>query len=234
MGGKGFAEESKMAFSVPESLAQSIARYLEEKIIEGEMEPGMRLVPEEIAESLKVSKSPVREALLRLQKENLVSNVPRVGFFVAEVNEEDIDEIYSIRLALISLVIKTIISKEFEPGFIDKIDNIIDEMEGCVKREDVDGYFQQNVKLYNCYSEACSNYRLNDMIQQLGKQVLRFRRLGMALPGRVRRSFELNRCLVISIKNRDENKALKNFEKILNEGGIALKKQLKEIKKSRK
>ena len=227
MDGQKFGGREPGAFAVPESISQSIAKFLEEKIIEGEMEAGMRLVPEEIAESLQVSKSPVREALLSLQKENLVSNVPRVGFFVMEIRTEDIDEIYPIRAALIALMIQTILEREFEDGFLEKLGEIVEGMRDCVQRGDVEGYFLHNVQLYNCYSEACPNCRLNDMNRQLGKQVLRFRRLGMALPGRIQRSFELNEALVSAIRGRDVESVSRMVGTIISEGAIALKTQLK-------
>jgi DNA-binding GntR family transcriptional regulator len=214
------------SFTVPESLSQSIARFLEEKIIEGQMEAGTRLVPEEIAESLKVSKSPVREALLNLQKEGLVNNVPRVGFFVADINMEDIDEIYPIRAALISLTIKIIIEREYEPNFIKTLENFLTKMKKCVQQEDLEGYYHLNVQLYNYYSEGCPNCRLNAMNQQLGKQVLRFRRLGMTPSGRIQRSLELNQLLVDAIKDRNGIEATQIVERIISEGIISLRKQL--------
>jgi DNA-binding GntR family transcriptional regulator len=202
---------------------ESIARYLEENIIEGKMEAGTRLVPEEIAESLKVSKSPVREALLNLQKEGLVNNVPRVGFFVADISMEDIDEIYPIRAALISLTIKMIIEKEYEPNFIKTLESFLAKMQTCVKQEDLEGYYHLNVQLYNYYSEACPNCRLNAMTHQLGKQVLRFRRLGMTPPGRIQRSLELNQALVKAIRERNAVEATPIVERIISEGLISLR-----------
>jgi DNA-binding GntR family transcriptional regulator len=231
---KNLIREDKGSFTVPESLSQSIVRFLEEKIIEGQMEAGTRLVPEEIAESLKVSKSPVREALLNLQKEGLVTNVPRVGFFVADINMEDIDEIYPIRAALISLTIKMIIEKEYEPNFVRTLDGFLAKMQKCVQQEDVEGYFHLNVQLYNYYSEACPNCRLNAMNQQLGKQVLRFRHLGMIPPGRIQRSLELNRLLVGAIKDRNGAEAAQIVERIISEGLIALRALLNAEAKERK
>jgi DNA-binding GntR family transcriptional regulator len=208
---------------VPESLSQSIARFLEEKIIEGKMAAGTRLVPEEIAESFKVSKSPVREALLNLQKEGLVTNVPRVGFFVADISMEDIDEIYPIRSALISLTIKIIIEREYEPNFIKTLENYLAKMQKCVQRENLEGYYRLNLQLYNYYSEACLNCRLNAITHQLGKQVLRFRRLGMTPPGRIQRSLELNRDLVNAIKNKNSVESTWIVEQIISEGAVALR-----------
>jgi DNA-binding GntR family transcriptional regulator len=223
---KNLIRKDEGSFTVPESLSQSIARFLEEKIIEGKMEAGKRLVPDEIAESLKVSKSPVREALLNLQKEGLVNNVPRVGFFVADINMEDIDEIYPIRAALISLTIKLIIEKEYEPNFIKTLESFLTEMQKCVRKEDLEGYYRLNVQLYNYYSEACPNCRLNAMTHQLGKQVLRFRRLGMTSPGRIQRSLELNQALVNAIKERHAFEATQIVERIISEGNIALRELL--------
>lgn len=211
------------SFAIPESLSQRISSFLENKIIAGEMEAGTRLVPDEIAEMLKVSKSPVREALLHLQKEGLVTNIPRVGFFVADISLDDIEEIYPIRAALLSLTVKSIIEKANISDIIGQLEDFIAKMDNCVVEGNVKKFFSLNVQLYNYYSDHCHNYRLRDMINQLGKQVLRFRHLGMTPPGRIKRSFELNKALVSAIKDKDSLSAVKYAEQIIYEGLISLR-----------
>jgi DNA-binding GntR family transcriptional regulator len=217
----------KLTFSIPESLSQSIYRYLENMIISGKMGPGDRLVPDEIADTLKVSKSPVREALWRLEKEGLVTSLPRMGFFITDINIDDIEEIYPIRMVLYSLIVKIIIENGYESDFMNAVEGYINGMQQCVKRGDVDGYFALNVQLFDCYCTYCPNSRLRTMVNQVAKPVMRFRLLGMKPPGRLERSFELNSALAKAIKDKDSRAAEKLAAKLIHEGLIALRTVLK-------
>jgi len=215
-------------FAIPESLSQSIYRYLESMIISGKMEPGKRMVPDEIADTLKVSKSPVREALLRLEKEGLVENMPRVGFFVSDINLDDIEEIYPIRMVLFSLVVRTIIESGYDSDFMETIEGYISEMPQHVVKGNLEGYFSLNDQLYSCYCTYCPNSRLRSMINQVQKPVMRFRILGMKPAGRIQQSFELNSALAKAIKEKD-TKAAGNFaEQAIHAGLVALRKVLGE------
>jgi DNA-binding GntR family transcriptional regulator len=214
-------------FSIPESLSQSIYRYLEGMIISGKMAPGDRLVPDEIADTLEVSKSPVREALWRLEKEGLITSLPRLGFFIADINIDDIEEIYPVRMVLYSLLVKTIIESGYEADFLDTIEGYINEMQQYVKKGDVDGYFTVNVQLFECYCTYCPNSRLRSMVNQVAKPVMRFRLLGMKPPGRIQRSFELNKALVKAIKDKHVRAAEELAAKLIYEGLVSLRTVLK-------
>jgi len=75
-------------------------RALRDAITRGMLDEGERLADRRIAESLELSRTPVREALQRLESEGFIRNVPRIGLVVAEVTPQDIEDIYVIRIAL--------------------------------------------------------------------------------------------------------------------------------------
>src|SRR3990172_4007233 len=87
------APGEQLPFNVPESLSKMAERYLEAEIVEGRLPAGTRLNPEEIAKRLNISKSPVREAMILLQREGLVKGKPRSIFVVSEINLADLEEI---------------------------------------------------------------------------------------------------------------------------------------------
>ena len=149
--------------------------------------------------------------------------MPRVGFFVADISLDDIEEIYPIRAALISLTVKNIIEKGYEPAFIERLEDYLIEMGKRVQEGDVKRYFSLSVQLYNCYFDNCHNSRLSAMVDQLGKQVLRFRLLGMTPPGRLQRSYELNKALLTAIKDRDRLSAFEIVEKIIYDALAAMR-----------
>lgn len=84
----------------PEGLQDFVSRRLVKAIISGELPPGTRLSPARLAEELGVSHIPVREALAALEAVGHVQRIPRVGFFVAELSTDDIEDIYHWRQVL--------------------------------------------------------------------------------------------------------------------------------------
>ncbi|HEX5113952.1 MAG TPA: GntR family transcriptional regulator [Pseudonocardiaceae bacterium] len=86
--------------SRPDGLQDFVARNLVRAIASGELPPGARLSPARLASDLGVSHIPVREALAALEAVGQVKRIPRVGFFVAEMSTEDIEDIYHWRQVL--------------------------------------------------------------------------------------------------------------------------------------
>jgi DNA-binding GntR family transcriptional regulator len=203
------------AFKVPESLSQTVYNYLEKEIVEGRLEAGTRLIPEDFARMLQVSKSPVREALQTLHKEGFVTSKPRGGFFVAEIRIEDIEEIYPIRAALNRVAFRTIVENEYKPDFISTLEDILKKMEQRVQEDNVKEYFYLNVKLYNFLLERCPNRRVSKMLNQLGKQVLRFRFMSMSNPGHIKRSLDGHKRLIKALKEKDVEASMRIAEGII-------------------
>lgn len=82
------------------NLRDHITRRIRDAILDGTYKPGERLVETAIANQLGVSRAPVREALSALDREGIVINAPRRGYFVIDFTDKDIEEIYSLRLLL--------------------------------------------------------------------------------------------------------------------------------------
>lgn len=84
----------------PDGLQDFVARQLAKAIASGELPPGARLSPAKLAEDFGVSHIPVREALAALEAVGHVRRIPRVGFFVAELSTDDIEDVYHWRQVL--------------------------------------------------------------------------------------------------------------------------------------
>ncbi len=208
-------QRENKAFEIPQSLSQTVARYLEKEIIEGGLKPSFRIVPEELAKRFKVSKSPIREALLSLEKDGLVTSKPRIGFFVTDIRLEDIENIYPIRAFLNALMFKTIIEKGYDFDFLPHLEKILHKMESRVRENDINGYFYLNVDLYDFFLNRCPNPRLRMILNQFGKQVHRFRFMTMSQPGHIKASLERHKRLFKALKDRDFKAATMIAEEII-------------------
>jgi DNA-binding GntR family transcriptional regulator len=84
----------------PNSISDQIYERLKQQILHGEIEPGERLMQIQVAESLKASRTPVREAFRRLEQDGLVERVPRGGVRVTRLELETIQDVFGIRKVL--------------------------------------------------------------------------------------------------------------------------------------
>ncbi|MEA2513887.1 MAG: hypothetical protein QOJ59_3374, partial [Thermomicrobiales bacterium] len=95
-----------LALPESRSLAVDIAERLRSAILDGHFGPGERLREEALARSMGVSRGPVREALARLEREGLLVIRRNRGAVVAQLSREDLDEVYTLRVAIERLAIQ--------------------------------------------------------------------------------------------------------------------------------
>ena len=98
------------------SLADEIIQILRSRIINGEYAIGEKLVENKIAKELKVSRTPVREAFKQLTKENLIEYVPNKGCFAKGFEQNDLQDIYAVRIAVEQLAVVWAIRNKTEEG----------------------------------------------------------------------------------------------------------------------
>jgi DNA-binding GntR family transcriptional regulator len=109
------------------SLSSETAGALREAIMEGALEPGQRIVESAVAEHFGVSRAPVREAIMELQKQGLVRIVPRKGAFVVKWTLQDLWEIYTLRQALEGLAAR-LAAEVITPEQKQKLQDIVDQI----------------------------------------------------------------------------------------------------------
>jgi len=209
------APGQQLPFSVPESLSRMVERYLEAEIVEGRLAVGTRLNPEEIAQRLNISKSPVREAMILLQREGLVTGKPRSIFVVSEISRADLQEIYPIRASLNALAVKGIMQSPSAEAIIASLAGYLEIMRSYAEARDSAEYFHASIDFYNCLISSCGNQRLQAMWNQLSRQVLRFRFLVMSQPGHPAQSIVEHLRLIEAMKEGNVENAMRLSEEII-------------------
>ncbi|MBF8436467.1 GntR family transcriptional regulator [Halanaerobiaceae bacterium Z-7014] len=119
-----------------QSLSDKVAEHLKREIFLENYQGGDHILEAKVAKELDVSRAPVREAIKELEKEGLIETIPRKGSFVASFNEEDIREVFEIRIILESRMMEIIINNDLlnEEDF-NHLENLIEEMLVIVKKE---------------------------------------------------------------------------------------------------
>src|SRR5690349_5180786 len=113
------------------SLSEDIVDRMREAIYSGQLAPNERLREDVLASLFGLSRGPVREALVQLEHEGLVIRQPNRGATVARLSLEDLDEVYSLRLALEKLAVQQAI-KNAEPEIFEQMQGVVNEMQACL------------------------------------------------------------------------------------------------------
>lgn len=163
-------------FRMPELLAEELARSLEAEIIFGTLAPETRLVEEEVAQRFEISRSPVREALRRLEQDGLVLREARRGVRVAPISRADLDEVYSCRVVLEGLAAEQAAKARLEIQ-VTELRAAIADMERALENCDVPAYFRGNVSFTDAIHAAASNATLRRLLHGISKQAQRYRYL---------------------------------------------------------
>jgi len=119
------------------TLSDYIADQLRQAILADQLKPNQRMVEQEIAENMKTSRGPVRDALKILENEGLVARQPHRGAFVAELNLDDFIEIYTLREALENLALRYAI-KRASTKQIESLEELVRSMREIAKEDPID------------------------------------------------------------------------------------------------
>ena len=161
-------------FRRPERLPRELARDLEAGIIYRELEPGTKLIEEEVAARYEVSRSPVREAFRELEHDGLVVRDVKGGVRVPALRAADLDEVYACRVALECLAAEEAAMSRSE-DHLDVLRRTYRQMEQARDSGDVRGYFRLNVALTKAIHAATGNQTLIRLLSIIDKQAQRYR-----------------------------------------------------------
>jgi len=191
-----------------ELLNQKVYRVLKNAIIRGDLAPNSKLSLQEIAKSLKISTTPVREAINKLESEGFVKIIPNRGIKIEKINIDDIQEILQIRAFLDGLIAK-LATKKISDKEIDKLMEIINEMEHCAKEDDRLAYNELDIQFHNFILNISGNGRLKEIYNNLISHAQRFRIRTLKIPDRMSKSFQEHRDIAFAIKERNCDEANK-------------------------
>ena len=187
-------------------LREVVCETLRKAIRNGVLEPGERLMEVQLAEELGISRTPVREAIRKLEQEGYVIMMPRRGTYVSNVSVRDVKEIFEIRSALESLA-TSLAAMRIEPEELDRLRALLTEIEGHIERRDIDKIVATDIEFHGLLYRVSRNERLVTIIGNLKEQLARFRTLSMSYPGRLHETLEEHRAMVEAIAAGDEEAA---------------------------
>lgn len=183
-------------------LREMVFESLREAIIQGRLKPGERLMEMQLAEEMGVSRTPVREAIRKLELEGFVVMIPRKGAYVSGISVRDIVDVFEVRAALealaAGLAAERITDKELE-----ELERSIVLAAELGDRAELDAIVETDTNFHELIYKACRNERLVQIITHLKEQIQRFRTTSLSQPGRSRDALYEHRAVVEAISERN-------------------------------
>lgn len=175
---------------------------MREAIIAQILRPGERLMEVQLAEEMGVSRTPVREAIRKLELEGFAIIVPRKGAYVASISINDVHELYEIRAALETLACGLAAERATQEE-IEEMEKFLIQESSFVGSSNVFDTVNADVGLHDLICKASRNERLLNTLNNLREQIYRTRAASISLPGRKKKSLEEHRHIVEAISSRD-------------------------------
>ena len=189
------------------SQAQSAYTELRRRIFDNELSPGTQLLEQELAIMLGMSRTPVREAMLRLSHEGLVEVRPRHGMRVLPVSVEDMREIYEILASLEATAVELAVRRGPTTSDLTALDGAVAAMQVALAADDLDGWAAADAQFHRLLADLSGNQRLRGLVAMFHEQTHRVRLATLRLRPRPLRSTRDHAALVAAIRNGDAAEA---------------------------
>ncbi len=188
------------------SKSERVYDILRESIVKRRFVAGEKLVERDLARKLKVSKTPVREALSRLEREGLIEGSSYRSFSVTQLSERDIVEIYDIREIANGLAARCAANKA-DKKQIEQLYSIIQSFRDHVKRNDLRSYNSLDIEFHNLLGAISENKRLREIMQLLRNQTRVLMTTSVTLLGRAEASLSEHTKIVDAIASQEADLA---------------------------
>ncbi len=197
---KSPAEKTK---KIAVSVRERTYEYLKSSIFSGHFTPGERLAEEHLAEELGVSRTPVREALHRLEQEGLIKPMGSRGFCIPRDSEKEIEDVFELRTVLEGYTLKIICERITDEQRM-VLEGLVNKADDALKRKKIEEVFQWNTQFHDTlHSLVEDKHRFHSLMVNMRKNVLRYRKDTLQYLGAAKRSIEGHRLILLALKLKD-------------------------------
>lgn len=155
-------------------LRDVVFNTLRQAILRGELKPGERLMEIQLANKLGVSRTPIREAIRKLELEGLVLMIPRKGAEVADIKEKNLRDVLEVRSALEILAVR-LACERITDKQIAELKRAAKEFKITLANDDITKVAEADVKFHDVIYEATGNKKLIQLLNNLREQMYRYR-----------------------------------------------------------
>jgi DNA-binding GntR family transcriptional regulator len=185
------------------SIHQLVYEKLRDEILGGKLTPGTRLKQEELTDLLGVSRTPIREALVRLQSEGLIEFARRNLAIVSVIPRKKIEEIFEIRTLLEAYAAEKT-SEQLDGKTLTKLHQLIEEMDTCHSSRQTEKLLRLNDTFHRLICSLSDNDTLLQMLEQIWRDIRRLRFNYLVTAEGHERSTREHKQLVAALESRDK------------------------------
>ncbi len=197
------------------SLTSIVFEKIREDILMGKFKHGEKIVEAKLAEELGVSRTPVREALKQLELDGLVENLPNRGVIVKGITKQDIQDIYTIRIAMEGIAVKWAIERMSEED-LERLKELFELMEFYTFKKDVDKIAELNTQFHELIYNSTKSRYLEHILKdfQYFMKIPRYKSL--RTKGRLEEALQEHRAVLNAFIKRDVDEAVNAILKHVN------------------
>jgi DNA-binding GntR family transcriptional regulator len=185
------------------SVREKTYDYLKSNILSGRFVQGERLAEEHLAEEIGVSRTPVREALHKLEQDGLIEPLESRGFCVPMDSPEEIEDLFELRAVLEGYTLKIICERITDEQIV-KLEEIIGKAGDALRRKRIDEVFQWNTQFHDTLHDMVADKRrFHNLIVNMRKYVLRYRKDTLQYLGAATRAGDGHRQILLALKLKD-------------------------------
>ena len=187
-------------------LRDVVFNTLRQAILRGELKPGERLMEIQLANKLGVSRTPIREAIRKLELEGLVLMIPRKGAEVAEITEKSLRDVLEVRRALEELAVQLACEKITKEE-IRELERVAKEFQQVVNSSDITEIAEEDVCFHDIIYTATDNQKLIQLLNNLREQMYRYRVEYLKRDGVFPQLIAEHEAIIRHIENNEKEKA---------------------------
>jgi len=185
-------------------IRERVYESLRSAILAGRLDPGARLTEEHLAEDLGVSRTPVREALHKLESESLIKPLEKRGFIVSRDSKEEVEELFELRSVLEGYALRTICERASDE-LLKELGRLIERAEGALRQRRTDEVFKWNTQFHDTlHGLVAKKKRLYRLLVTMRKYVLMYRKDTLESPDGAREAVEGHKKIVLALGLRDK------------------------------
>lgn len=192
--------------SLVQNASVAATELIREAIVDGRLEPGMRLKEEELARELGISRTPIREALLMLQAEGLVDAIPNRGAMVRVHTAEDLDDLYQLRALLEGYAARRAAIRISEEQ-LEELRASCERFDALDPEQDLRELVRENMVFHSAILEIAGSTRLESMVRRVIELPLVYKSYIWYSPDQKRISGHYHRQIVTALGGRDSERA---------------------------
>jgi len=187
------------------SIREHAYNYLKEMILEGELKAGDRLIERELAGKLGISRTPIREALFRLESQGFVKTVPRKGVVVSNISENEVIEVFTILASLEVLAVKLAagrMDKETQLELDQKIKELLE-----LRDQAEENFNLEHIEMNRLINKASKSPKLFEILSGLIDYIHMAANMGYETPGRRKESLKEHIDIMKALRDKEAEMA---------------------------